>query len=73
MALTPAEQRTLIKNEVESDLAFLWEDSGIELGEQVKLAQAGYKKLRTFVGLADTKADVRAALAVAPFDLDPTA
>ena len=71
MALNPAEQRALIKNEVESDLAFLWEDSGIELGEQVKLAQAGYKKLRTFVGLADTKPEVRIALAAPPFDLDP--
>ena len=73
MALNLAEQQTLIKSEVESDLAFLWEDSGIELGEQVKLAQAGYKKLRTFVGLADTKPEVRIALAAPPFDLDPIA
>ena len=70
---SPAQQRALIKSEVESDLSFLWEDSGIELGEQVKLAEAGYKKLRTFVGLGDTKADVRIALASAPFELDPAA
>ena len=68
----PVAQRALVKRLVESDVAFLWEDSGVELVEQVKLAQSGYRTIRIFVGLADTKAEVRVALA-RDFELDPAA
>ena len=72
MALSPADQRALVRTQVDADLSYLWDDSGVELEVQVKFAQAGYKNLRTFVGLADTKPDLRRALST-DFELDPAA
>jgi hypothetical protein len=72
MALNPFQQRTLIRERVESDLAFLWDDTKVDLTNQVALATAGYTSVRIFVGLADTKAELRTVLA-ADFQLDPAA
>ena len=67
-----AMRRAFIRENVESDLAFLWDDSRVSLVHQGAIATAGYTTVRIFVGLADSKAEVRAALA-RDFNLDPNA
>ena len=72
VVLSDAEKRTLIRSSAESDLGYLWDDSSIELDLQVKFVNAGYKTLRIFVGIADSKPELRQVLA-ADFGLDPAA
>ena len=72
MALSPDEQRKYIREHVESDLAFLWDDTKVSLANQVAIATAGFSTMRIFVGLADTKADLRTVLG-RDFNLDPQA
>ena len=59
-----------IHENVESDLSFLWAESEIDLDLQFRLGTAGFKTLRKFVGMEDSKPAVRAAL-IADFALDP--
>ena len=72
MALSEPQQRAYVRDHVESDLAFLWDDSKVSLVTQVAIATAGYVNVRIFVGLADSKADLRTVLA-RDFNLDPAA
>ena len=51
-----------LASDVEADLTFLWAESEMELDLQYRLGRAGYRSLRKFVGLEDTKPLVRAAL-----------
>ena len=64
-----AARRAFLHREVDSDLVYIWEDSGISLAHQYELGQ-GYRTVRKFAALADGKAEARAAFA-ANLGLDP--
>ena len=62
-------RRLYLHREVDSDLVYIWEDSGVSLAHQYELGQA-YKTVRKFAALADSKIDARAAFG-ADLGLDP--
>ena len=64
-----AARRLYLHREVDSDLVYIWEDSGVSLAHQYELGQA-YKTVRKFAALADSKVDARAAFG-ADLGLDP--
>ena len=70
MAVTPEVMRTYLKENVDADLTFAWDDAGVDLTVQYAMAQGGYKRSAIFIGLADTKTEVRAAMKDT-FGLDP--
>jgi hypothetical protein len=72
MALTDAEMRAYMQKECESDMAFLFSEGGLALDVQYRIVHAGYKSVRRFVGLEDSRQTFRQA-AVATFALDPAA
>ena len=55
-----------------ADLLFLWTESQVPLNQQWDLTNGGYGSIRSFIGLDDTRAGVRAACA-ADFLLDVAA
>jgi hypothetical protein len=72
MALTDEAMQVYLQKECDSDLAFLLADGGLSLPVQYRVVHAGYKSLRRFVGLEDTRPLFR-QVAVTTFNLDPTA
>ena len=69
MAVDDAGKREFLQKHVTSDLQYIWDDSEVGLGLQYRLAQH-YKSLRVFISIAESTADVRAALRT-DFQLDP--
>ena len=55
-----------------SELLFLWNESEVPILQQYQMTVAGFKNIRKFVSLDDTKVAVRAAVS-ADLTLDPTA
>ncbi len=70
-ALTDGERLMMIK-EMDADLVYVLADAHVAIVEQSMISNRGYKNLKVFLGLADTKPDLRAALRV-DFGLDPAA
>lgn len=66
-----AARRLFLHRDVDSDLVYIWEDSGVSLAHQYELGQL-YRTVRKFAALADAKAEARAAFA-ADLGLDPAA
>lgn len=71
MAVDDAGRRAFLHREVDSDLVYIWEDSGVTLASQYQLGQE-YRTIRKFAALADSKADARAAF-TADLGIDPAA
>ena len=51
--------RQCLKDNVESELTYIWEDKKIALEAQYKIARAGVNDLNRFTGLEDTRADMK--------------
>ncbi|CAE8607179.1 unnamed protein product, partial [Polarella glacialis] len=68
---TPEAQRLYLKEKVDADLCYLWDENDLTLAHQYAIAQ-NYKTMRKFAALGDTRSDVRAAF-VADHGLDPLA
>ena len=51
--------RQYLKENVESDLACIWEDKKVALEVQYKIARAGVTNLNRFTGLEETRADMK--------------
>ena len=71
MAVDDAGRRAFLHQEVDADLVYIWEDSGVSLEHQYLLGQE-YKTIRKFAALADTKAEARGAF-TADLAIDPAA
>ena len=69
---TEAEMRLLIQQQCDSDLAYLFAEAGLVLKVQFDVVSAGYKAIRTLVGLEESRAAFRTA-AIQEFNLDPAA
>ncbi|CAL1142577.1 unnamed protein product [Cladocopium goreaui] len=69
MAITDDDRREYLRNNVTSDLQYVWDDAEIPLTLQYDMAQH-YKSLRVFTALGENSADVRTAVQ-ADFNLDP--
>ena len=69
MAITDDDRREYLRNNVTSDLQYVWDDAEIPLALQYDMAQH-YKSLRVFTALGENSADVRTAVQ-ADFNLDP--
>ena len=72
MAATEAEMRQLLQRDCDADLAYLFAEANLSLKVQYDVVQAGYKAIKTLVGLEESRAAFRAA-AIQEFNLDPTA
>ena len=70
MAVTDADRRRYIAENVTADLQYVLQDAEISLVNQYAVTQH-YKNLRVFSQIGDTKAEVRTALKD-DFRLDPT-
>ena len=51
--------RQYLKENVDSDLVFIWEDKKVTLEAQYKIASAGITNLNRFTGLEETRADMK--------------
>ncbi len=71
MAVTDADRRDFLQNEVDADLVFVWDEAGVSLNHQYILGQ-NYRTNRKFAAIGDTRADARAAFQ-ADIPLDPAA
>ena len=71
-APSDADMRLHIQQNCDADLAYLFAESGLGLLTQYNVVMAGYKQIRTLVGLEESRAAFRAA-AIAEFNLDPAA
>ena len=69
---TDPERVVYLNTNASSELLFLWNESEVPILQQYQLTIAGFKNVRKFVSLDDTKVAVRAAVA-ADLTLDPTA
>ena len=69
MAVTDADRRRYISDNVTADLQYVLQDAEISLANQYAVTQH-YKNLRVFATMGDTKAEVRTALKD-DFRLDP--
>eukprot|EP00971_Amphidinium_carterae_P340708 6479159-Amphidinium_carterae.1 len=58
-----ATARQCVKKDAESDLAFVWDDCKVPIQVQSRLCQAGFTSMKLFGNLADSKQDLRSALA----------
>ena len=65
-----AEMRQLLQRECDADLAYLFAESNLALKVQYDVVQAGYKAIKTLVGLEESRAAFRTA-AIQEFNLDP--
>ena len=65
-----AQRRVFLRERADADLTFIFEEAGIDLDLQVAMVQAGYTSVQRFTGIADTRAEVRAALRE-DFRVDP--
>ena len=68
----PVTSATLISKLVDPELAFLWSESGVQLGHQHTLAVQGYVTVRKFAAFDETRVKARTAfmeeLSLAPRD-----
>ena len=71
IALTDADKMLHLRDNVESDLAHVWDEGGVSLDLQVALS-VQYQSVRRFATMADTRTEVRDAIRV-DFGLDPAA
>jgi hypothetical protein len=61
MALTDAERRAYVVQNGESDLVYLLEDARLPIELQHAVILAGYSSIRTFIGIDDSRPEVRVA------------
>ncbi|CAE8640253.1 unnamed protein product [Polarella glacialis] len=66
-----AAQRLYLKENVDADLCYLWDENDLTLPHQFAIAQH-YKSMRKFAALGDTRNEVRIAF-IADLALDPAA
>ena len=64
-----AEIKIYLAENAGADLLFLWTESQVPLNQQWDLTNGGYGSIRSFIGIDDSRAGVRAACA-ADFQLD---
>jgi hypothetical protein len=57
-----ASQRAAAMSEADSDLKWVWADSGVPDDIQAALAHTGYTRLRVFAGLGENRPEVKKAL-----------
>lgn len=69
MAVTDDEKRGFLRQNVASDLQYIWDDSDVPLDLQYRMSQH-YQSLRVFTALAETSAEVRIAIQT-DYSLDP--
>eukprot|EP00971_Amphidinium_carterae_P184465 3662068-Amphidinium_carterae.1 len=63
--------RLVVKEKVEADLAFIWEDAKVDVQTQAAFATKGFVSVRLFTNAADSKAELRTLLKE-ELSLDPT-
>jgi hypothetical protein len=68
---TDEAKRDFINKNVDADLMFVWEDTGVTLDLQFRIAQH-YRNLKKFTAVADSRVELRAACA-ADWGCDPAA
>ena len=68
---TAVERRSFLSEHVSADLAYLWDDAGVDEAYQYATAQH-YKTVRRFSSLGDDRITLRAAI-TSNFGLDPAA
>ena len=66
---TALERRSFLSEHVSADLAYLWDDAGVDEAYQYAISQH-YKTVRRFSSLGDDRISLRAAI-TADFALDP--
>ena len=62
----------MLQRDCDADLAYLFAESNLAIAVQYAVVQAGYKAIKTLVGLEESRAAFRVA-AIQEFNLDPTA